>query len=669
MNRLLLSTYLFLLLAGTAAVAQDAPNSPSDDYAASFRTTPEGAELWFTTGEDAPNGRSRVLKRSICLDGAFAAPELIDLDFPGATVSSGIGGNIELTGSPTFAACDGRFGLVTSNRSLGDRALGNDLYEIRMVGSEWQARRADELNSPHWDDTPALSPDGNVVYFASDRRRPGSQRPDIYMAHRSGDGWSEPVYVDAINTEHAEESPYVGEDGYLYFSTNVSGDYDIWRVRLDPETLLPSDAPYRLGLPGVNERGSDETHPLYSPGGNWFLFSTNRAHQGHRDFDIVWTNVPQEERELTLDVRLRTRDATQGIATTVSFHDLAGGASGSDRSAEDGSLTLRIKRNYGDNPAQDIALREIVLRAETPSRSYVSSIDTLAFSMLCPDELHHTLFLWDTGTYRTPTCTQEFPIYQVRFFVTGYWCPTTQRYRDYAPCASLFTEEACIDPPCGDHGLYDFTITKRPKYPDCIRYGEFQRSGEEFAREVDSAFGLLREAMRSAFGIPCLSAAIAEGKRVRVEVIGSTDPRGYKEDCEYTGETIDFSRSFVQIADERKPYFTTGTSMKQPDDPTGGNKLLSDLRAYNTAVMLDRIWDESIPEYHSLRNSNQLDVTAFGEAVSTEETSYERQRSIRVRVTLPDADGQLVTGVAPDPGRRVVLCSRCGGYSPGLSDR
>lgn len=674
MNRIsaiLLCCVAVIAAAPAIAAAQANPiNSPADDYAASFRVTPQGGELWFTTGQDAPNGRSRIIKSAGCSRDGFGAPERIaDAAINMASQEGGQGERIILNGASAFARCDGNYGIIASNREVNGRSHGNDLYEIRYAGNDWQAQRIDSLCSDFWDDTPALSPDGMVLYFASDRLAPGMQRPDLFYSVRRGGVWSAPAYVHELNTAAAEESPCIGEDGYLYYATNVGGDYNIWRVRLDPATWRPAGTPVRLNLPGVNEAGSDETHPLISPGGNWFLFSSNRGKNGRKDFDIHWVKMPEADQEVALDVRLRTRDATTGVAADITVRDLAGGGTRTERSGTAGAVLLRFPRHYGVDPGADAGLRAVILSARSPSPAFVSSVDTLLFSTLCSGTLQHTLFLWDTATYRTPDCRQEFPIYQVRFFVTGYWCPTTERFRGYAPCASLFTDAGCVQPPCGDHKLYDYVIEQRPKYPDCIRYDEFEQRGAEFAREVDSAFILLREAMRSAFGIPCLSGAIRSGKKVKVEVIGTTDPRAYKADCRYSGETIDFTKSFVQIEEAKKPFFTGGTPMKSLD-PTG-NQLLSDLRAYNAAVMLDSIWTESIPEYRSLKRTGQIAVLAFGESISTEATTYERQRSIRVRVTLPEEEGGATAGLVPDPGRRVVLCSACVGGSemPGEGGR
>ena len=269
MNRsVILSGVLLLLFSATTFAQGTSLNSRSDDYAAGFRITPSGGELWFTTGQDAPNNRSRILKRVPCSPDGFGTPETIDaLDINSPANTAIKGEEIYLNGSPTFAGCDGNFGLFASNRTIDGRSYSNDIYMMIMEGNEWNVTRPTALNSPFWDDTPALSPDGSMVYFASDRENPGAQRPDIFYAVRQGRNWSVPKPVEAVNTSAAEESPFVGEDGYLYYSTNTDGRYNIWRVRLDPATWLPVGSPTRFNLPGVNQDNSDETHPVISPGG------------------------------------------------------------------------------------------------------------------------------------------------------------------------------------------------------------------------------------------------------------------------------------------------------------------------------------------------------------------------------------------------------------------
>lgn len=81
----------------------------------------------------------------------------------------------------------------------------------------------------------ALSVDGNVLYFVSDR--PGGYgQTDLWYAERQQDGsWGQAVNCgDKINTIAAEIFPTINEDGVLYFSSKGHvgmGGFDIFRVR------------------------------------------------------------------------------------------------------------------------------------------------------------------------------------------------------------------------------------------------------------------------------------------------------------------------------------------------------------------------------------------------------------------------------------------------------
>jgi outer membrane protein OmpA-like peptidoglycan-associated protein/tetratricopeptide (TPR) repeat protein len=68
---------------------------------------------------------------------------------------------------------------------------------------------------------PAVTPDGKLLYFASDM--PGGMgETDIYYSERQEDGsWGEPINAGSvINTSGRESFPSIGADGKLYFSSD-----------------------------------------------------------------------------------------------------------------------------------------------------------------------------------------------------------------------------------------------------------------------------------------------------------------------------------------------------------------------------------------------------------------------------------------------------------------
>ncbi|MBK9247519.1 MAG: PD40 domain-containing protein [Ignavibacteria bacterium] len=675
------------------AIAQPQPytslNSRQDDYAVAFRTVQNRTELWVTTsrGKDSASKRSRKIMMAPVT--ASGVGEFTALPFPINQSQSGKSSGIELDGCPIFSQCDGSYGIMVSNRLLpNNKSAGNDLYEIIASASgEWSIKRLDDVNSEFWDDTPALSPDGKFLYFASDRRSPGKRKTDVFVSSRTGSGWSVPVALDIINTsEFSEQTPFVSGDGYLYYATNKSGDYDIWRTRIDRSTGMPVGGASILDMPDVNKPGSDEGQPFYSPSGEWFLFTSNRSGTKiNKDFDVFSIHIPQQDDTLQITVLLRTQkvlqngefeDITEPQATRVFAKDNSGNQM-IQASNNKGLAQFIIPRVATNEPAFDRRVRSIVVRAhEKNPDKQISSVDTLLYDGFCRLPLTHTLIIWDTATYFTTGCRQDFPIVNVQFFVSAYWCPTTLQFQKYTPCGSILQRPDCkvseIAKPtlqCESNDVYSYklryvepTVEVSRQYGLCADLNEAKQHGEEYAMKVDSAVSKFVENMEIALRQPCVLRAIRAKKPVTIEVVGWTDPRSIDGRCIYTGRDINLMTSFVKIQEsEQKPYISggilrSGTAFSKSG--AGGNQMLSDLRAYYTAAMLDTLWQERIPEYKSLRKqSGALSLIAIGKAVSLERNAtYGQQRSVNVRIIAEDDNEVKGSKKIPLPSSSVVVC-------------
>lgn len=204
-------------------------------------------------------------------------------------------------------------------------------------------------------------------------------------------------------------------------------------------------------------------------------------------------------------------------------------------------------------------------------------------------------------------------------------------------------------------------IRARQPFSNCIALTELNdpQVRETRVREVDSAFVKLVDAMRSALEYDCVQRAIRDGKEVEVEIVGWTDPRPLDGQCRYTGQDIDLNSSFVKLDTTDSPYIEGGilkNNSRFRDSKSGGNQLLSQLRAYHTAVLLDRLWEEQVEEYRKLKGSGLLRVTGVGRAVSQENVDMAQQRSVSVLVKVPLKPGESVAATLPPPGRYHQLC-------------
>ncbi|WP_237586586.1 OmpA family protein [Pontibacter russatus] len=121
----------------------------------------------------------------------------------------------------------------SDNRTHTNR---HGIYTAEQKGEKWnnvkpfKYNNTDEFSIGH----PAITPDGQVLYFVSDMPG-GFGETDIYYSERQKDGsWGKPVNAgNTINTSGRESFASLGENGTLYFSSDGHmgmGGLDIFRA-------------------------------------------------------------------------------------------------------------------------------------------------------------------------------------------------------------------------------------------------------------------------------------------------------------------------------------------------------------------------------------------------------------------------------------------------------
>lgn len=125
-------------------------------------------------------------------------------------------------------------------KTSSDKIVKLKIYESDVDGRTWKNDKSFAFNNDEYSvGHPALTPDGNTMYFVSDM--PGGYgSTDIYVTKKEGETWSTPKNVGPdINTEGREMFPYVDKDGELYFSSDAHGGLgglDIFRVKPNVKT-------------------------------------------------------------------------------------------------------------------------------------------------------------------------------------------------------------------------------------------------------------------------------------------------------------------------------------------------------------------------------------------------------------------------------------------------
>lgn len=183
----------------------------------------------------------------------------------------------ENEGSATMSE-DGRTIYFTACNQEG--GYGScDIYRATRQGKRWSQPELlpAPVNSKYWDGQPCLSPDGQALYFASDR--PGGVGSyDLWVCYRQGDRWTAAQPLDStINTQGHEDSPFLHADGItLYFSSDFHpgfGSEDLFVAYRQEDGSFSQ--PQNLGYP-LNTV-SNESNIFVSANGQRGFINSDRA--------------------------------------------------------------------------------------------------------------------------------------------------------------------------------------------------------------------------------------------------------------------------------------------------------------------------------------------------------------------------------------------------------
>ena len=176
------------------------------------------------------------------------------------------------------------------------------LFVIDRAGETWSkpSLLASTINTPKYlESTASITPDGKVIYFASDRIG-GQGGMDIYKVEKAADGsWSKPVNMGPeINSRDNEDAPFIHPDQRTLFFTsdgyNTMGGRDIFK-----STFVNGHwtRPENMGYP-VNTTADDNYFTLIADGTRGYFSSDRKGGQGEQD--IYFIDMPEESRNIPL---------------------------------------------------------------------------------------------------------------------------------------------------------------------------------------------------------------------------------------------------------------------------------------------------------------------------------------------------------------------------------
>lgn len=124
----------------------------------------------------------------------------------------------------------------------GEGVVNIQLYHCKKEGDNWSTPKLLPLNLEEYSTGhPALSDDGNSLYFISDRPG-GFGGTDLYVATKTVSGWSNPKNLgEHINTSENEMFPFVTGDKLFFASKGHYGlgGLDVFTIDLKQENAKP----------------------------------------------------------------------------------------------------------------------------------------------------------------------------------------------------------------------------------------------------------------------------------------------------------------------------------------------------------------------------------------------------------------------------------------------
>lgn len=184
---------------------------------------------------------------------------------------------------------------------MGGATDQGNLLQVTKSGDTWSKTTilAPTINSQGMETTCSITPDGKVIYFASNRQG-GKGGLDIWKIEQKTPGvWSQPINLGAeINTSDDEDAPFIHPDQKTLFFTSdghaTMGGRDIFKTTLVNGKWTQ---PENMGYP-VNTTANDNYFTLLADGKRAYFSSDRKGGQGAQD--IYYLDMPENAMTIPL---------------------------------------------------------------------------------------------------------------------------------------------------------------------------------------------------------------------------------------------------------------------------------------------------------------------------------------------------------------------------------
>ena len=547
-------------------------NTKADEYAPSLSW--DGLNFLYTSTVSKPS----------------AEPDLFSI--PTSAIQNGNSVKLDLNtakndGSIAFFP-DGKTAVVASDGLPG--CIGDvDLFICDYTNGKLSNPRnlGANVNSKKWESQPAISPNGNTIYFVSNRKG-GFGGCDIWKTTRNANGtWSDPVNMGKdINTKKDEKSPYITGDGNnMIFASKGHqgfGGFDLFIVPIS----------YKGGevrnLGDQINTAADELFMFANGKGGYFYFASNRS-GGAGGYDIysgtpnVFTGFFTLEvssvdsltgKTLPSQIRIIDKDLNTIISVTEIDNEI-----GSAKIELPAGREYRVECSVRDMDMKTKTLSGIVPGAETQARFEFGPF---------------VIGQFDLGKYQVP------------FFVRGYY-----RVNNTKNLEDIF-------------GLVEGKLAAAEYIERFPRNSETHKKYQEYSKKVEQIFGEVVSKMVDDI-LPKFERYSLPDEIIEIEVDGYADPTRVRENAKYIEEV---SATF-EDPNGKRTIANYGIDMN--------NDVLSGLRAFHSAQYLDEYLEKyskekGLGQYEKLKKQGRIRFKCVGMGVSRDSKDFDAQR--RIGITL-----------------------------------
>ena len=204
------------------------------------------------------------------------------------------------------------------------KGIGN-IYVTEKEGNTWSepTELPDPINSKSKETSACYSPDGNTIYFVSNRSN-GKGGKDIYKATKNNEGkWGNLENLGSvINTAQDEDAVFLHPDGKtLYFSSNghnTMGGFDVFKSTYEKGRW---STPENIGYP-VNTADDDVFFVLTASGDYGYYTSIKADGKGKKDiYRVAFLDEINKPKLTLLKGIISDRKTGEPLAATIEIYD------------------------------------------------------------------------------------------------------------------------------------------------------------------------------------------------------------------------------------------------------------------------------------------------------------------------------------------------------------